>query len=148
MTMETGGAEIDAIGQHTRKIAATAGLRRLYAEWSEELRLRAWADYYADLFIGASIALVGTALFVAWTIYLFAIARGHSTALAVVLRCVSWEVSGACILLGVFFLAGRIMRMQFVLRMQWLLKWAFYAFGVSAIFGLIGVIPFAFIKFG
>ena len=148
MTIETGGAEADAIGQPTQKIAAMAGLRRLYAEWSEELRLRAWADYYADLFIGAGIALVGGALFVAWTIYLFSIARENSTALAVVLRCMAWEISGACILLGVFFLPGRIMRLRLVPRVRWLLKWAFYAFGASAIFGLIGVVPFAFIKFG
>lgn len=127
---------------------SNAGFRSmggLYMEWSEEIRLRDWADYYADLFLGAVLGLAGIAFFAFTTFYFTQVALDHRAAPAVVLRCLAWNVSALCLALICVWLAALAMRIKRAATLYRFLARLIYVLGGSFLFGLIGVIPFAFI---
>jgi len=124
--------------------AGFRGMGGLYMKWSEEIRLRDWADYYADLFLGAVLGLAGIAFFAFATFYFTQIALDHRDAPAVVLRCIAWNISALCLALICLWLAALAMRIKRAAMLHRFLARLIYVLGGSALFGLIGVVPLAF----
>jgi hypothetical protein len=116
----------------------------LYMKWSEEIRLRDWADYYADLFLGAVLGLAGIAFFAFTTFYFTRTALEFRGAPAVVLRCISWNISALCLTLICLWLAALAMPIKRAVALHRFLGRLIYVLAGSAIFGLIGVVSFAF----
>ena len=145
MKQRTYACEADVLRLRASRSAPAADLARLYLRWSEELRWQARADYYADLFVGAAICLFSSGFFVAISAYFVRLALGHKHALAVVMRCAAWDVSALCLAILGWAMGAWWMRLDLGVGARRFFGWTVRALIFSSVFGLIGVVPFAFI---
>ena len=145
MARQTYLCEPDVLRLRASRGASAAGLARLYLQWSKELRWQAKADYYADFFIGAAVCLFSGAFFVAISAYFARLALDNKHALAVVMRCISWDVSALCLAILGWIIGAWWMRLELGAGTKGFLKWTVCVLIFSSAFGLIGVVPFAFI---